>query len=366
MLGSNLCNTYVPGGTTMALRRKRLSTLLGTASLVTVGVVPLMLAAPAQAAVPTARAVVMDWEEDGFEFIFYDDDATQAHQINLKLERAADRAVLVYTLDDVVDIEAGAGCAHPDSGDLTKVACEFPDTLNDGNIRNDSAGNIYLGSGDDTFTFDNSANHPYTGVYLDEGDNTYVSGSPGYHDASITSGAGRDTITAGALAYVDSGDGDDVITLAGAGATVRAGAGQDQINGTPGRDTIDGGAGDDTIVGGAGIDTLSGGAGNDTIQGDDGDDEINGGDGDDVLYGGAGIDTIHGGLGNDVVYGDDGDDFIYGDQGNDELYGGRDDDTMYGNSGDDTIFGNSGDDYISGGPGTDTISGGTGTNTIVD
>jgi len=74
-----------------------------------------------------------------------------------------------------------------------------------------------------------------------------------------------------------AGDGDDVVSAAGANNTVNY--------------TIDGGVGNDTLTGGAGNDIL------------------NGGDGNDILSGGAGTDTLNGGAGNDILIYDTVDNF---------------------------------------------------------
>ena len=56
------------------------------------------------------------------------------------------------------------------------------------------------------------------------------------------------------------------------GGTIRAGAGNDTLNGSNGADTLYGEDGDDTINGGSGNDTIIGGAGDDNLYGGDGDD----------------------------------------------------------------------------------------------
>jgi Ca2+-binding RTX toxin-like protein len=64
-----------------------------------------------------------------------------------------------------------------------------------------------------------------------------------------------------------------------AGASVTGGAGNDTLGGGTGADTLVGGTGADALTGGAGADSLSGGDGADTITGGEGADNLAGGDG---------------------------------------------------------------------------------------
>ncbi|MBT0767956.1 hypothetical protein KIH74_03415 [Kineosporia sp. J2-2] len=295
----------------MALRRNRLTALMGTASVVAVGLTPLLFAGSAQAVVRAPEASVLGSPAHHYQ-LYFDGGSEIANQIDLTLELSADESTFTYTIDDVVDIEIGDFCVYPDSADHTRVACELENLFGDDRVANDPNGNLYLGDGDDSLTFTNRTTFDITGIGLGDGDNTYATGDPAAPDAYVYAEGGKDTFTIGTGGFVSAGLGDDVINLVGGAATA---------------------------------------------YGSFGNDEINGGSGDDQLYGDEG---------DDVIYGNDGDDYIAGGKGNDQLFGGRHNDTIYGNSGDDVIYGNSGDDYISGGPGTDTISGGTGTNTIVD
>lgn len=85
--------------------------------------------------------------------------------------------------------------------------------------------------------------------------------------------------------WIDTGDGDDGVTVG------------------DGNDDVLSGAGDDTVVGGAGQDRLDGGDGDDLMLGGLGDDTLLGGSGADVLVGGYGRDVIDGGIGNDLMIG---------------------------------------------------------------
>ena len=88
--------------------------------------------------------------------------------------------------------------------------------------------------------------------------------------------------------------------------------------------TIRGGAGDETIIGSPYADNLQGGGGADSIDGGYGDDTILGGDGNDTLAGSAGADTIYGGAGDDDLNGDGWwgiwRDELHGEGGNDRLH----------------------------------------------
>lgn len=85
---------------------------------------------------------------------------------------------------------------------------------------------------------------------------------------------------------VNSGEGDDVVSVAGDVAVPV---------------TLRGGAGDDVLVGGGGGDKLVGGSGNDKLVGRSGPDWLYGGAGDDRLIGGRGEDLCRGGAGSDAV-----------------------------------------------------------------
>lgn len=153
------------------------------------------------------------------------------------------------------------------------------------------------------------------------------------------------------LVSVDSGDGNDEVTVGGTSAfrptySVVLGDGDDVGHEYKTTDsTIDGGAGDDVIDG---LHTVLGGDGDDVITGF----ELSGGDGDDTLgapkkfsrsdikkFG-----AFHGGAGNDIVRGSEKapvNDLLFGDAGKDKLYEG---------AGRDKLNGGSGKDFCDGGP----------------
>src|SRR5687767_13200539 len=97
------------------------------------------------------------------------------------------------------------------------------------------------------------------------------------------------------IAVIDSGTGDDHITIFGRRSRARGGDGDDLIS----VDTSD----DDT----AGH-ILSGDNGNDTLKGSGGPDLLSGGSGDDVIKGNDGGDTLRGGSGRDRFFAGSGDD----------------------------------------------------------
>ena len=117
---------------------------------------------------------------------------------------------------------------------------------------------------------------------------------------------GSNTITTNTTEkYTDvyTGDGDDIITIAGSGES-----------------WIASGGGDDEVHGGGGFDIVFGDGVNNWQNMDNaGDDYLNGYEGDDELHGGGGNDTLHGGTGNDRLKGDAGYNSINGDAGNDTI-----------------------------------------------
>ena len=170
-----------------------------------------------------------------------------------------------------------------------------------------------------------------------------------------------------------AGGGDDVIDGAGGADILRGAGGQDTVLGGAGDDLVFGGAGDDVVRGGAGNDDLFGNSGADQVFGDAGDDILRGGGGEDELHGGDGADNLRGGARDDIVNGDAGDDIarggggddtLNGGEGADRVFGGIGDDIVNGGAGNDRVFGNIGDDVVSGGSGDDVVNGGFGNDTL--
>lgn len=153
---------------------------------------------------------------------------------------------------------------------------------------------------------------------------------------------------------------------------VRAGSGNDTINGNAADNSLSGGAGSDQIYGSTGNDIIEGGSagvagnylhgdeGNDSITGGNNFDDANGNMGNDTVATGDGDDFCVGGKDNDVLFGDEGNDFVYGNLGDDSCTGGGGNDTVRGGQGTDALSGGGGNDFVSGDRGDDTMTGGAG------
>jgi Ca2+-binding RTX toxin-like protein len=161
--------------------------------------------------------------------------------------------------------------------------------------------------------------------------------------------AGAEAFAAGVCNVIETGPGDDVVTVRKAdGIAGRLGMYEVSINGRvqymtreelqnttfrlgEGKDSfkadrtvdvplhVEGGAGRDHITGGIGNDVLKGGEGDDVISGWLGDDVLDGEDGNDLLFGGAGRDTLRGGDDDDQLVGGFGVDVFVGGAGSDRL-----------------------------------------------
>lgn len=211
---------------------------------------------------------------------------------------------------------------------------------------------------------------------------------------------------------------DRLTAVAGIGAVMTGGRGDDILTGNTGDDILEGGEGADTLVGGGGNDTyrFKAGFGHDSVDNIDPNsassiDRIVFGEGiaaQQITVGRAGSDmTLHvtkddsirllgyfagterkidhlvfsdgtvwdqatiearmvisgATSGNDVINGFDGNDVIHGLDGNDTIYGNGGDDQLFGDKGDDNLQGGAGNDQLDGGIGADTLYGGTGSDT---
>lgn len=208
---------------------------------------------------------------------------------------------LSYVIDDVVPIETGEGCTHPDEADLTRVICTLTHV-------------------DD----DPSDGPPTVDVELRDGDDSFD--GQGFGLLLVDGEAGNDTLTGGADDALDGGLGNDTLTGA---SSLSGGGGADLLTGSEGRDFIFDGWGPDTVYGNGGDDYLGGDRGNDEIHGGTGNDDIAGGTADDVLYGDAGNDVLRGYTGQDELYGGEGDDVLYGGRHTDHLDGGPGNDELH-------------------------------------
>jgi Ca2+-binding RTX toxin-like protein len=226
------------------------------------------------------------------------------------------------------------------------------------------------------------------------------------------------TGTTGGKMTVNTGDGDDRVTLTGmtVGGTIDLGSGNDRVDlsaseptsspffrvyGGTGNDDLTGSSIGDTLDGGDGNDILNGGGGNDHLYAGLGDDQLAGGTGDDRYYvlsgsqSNAGTDTIIelANEGLDVVYVQEGPTLVPGptpanfyvlnagahveilstafvnsvaafhltgnELGN-RIQGNNGYNRLLGEGGDDRLIGYAGNDILDGGAGLDVLDGGTG------
>ncbi|MGP4113921.1 calcium-binding protein [Streptomyces sp. 4N509B] len=268
---------------------------MAVAGLGVVALAGAVVAAPpvaAQTATQSAaQSAATAYTDDGGHAVYYTAGATSSYVSISEGENYTD-----FVINDIVPIEAGEGCVHPDAADTTRVVCtltEFGDYW--------TRVIVDLGDGSDE-------------LFLSVGDENHVSGGDGQDNLNVT----YNTV-------VDGGADDDWI----AGGWLK--------------------------LGGPGDDTLTGFHDDFIAYGDDGDDAIYANAGSQSLYGGRGHDVIESGDGPDLVYGNSGEDLIRGGRGSDDLFGGPDDDTVYGNSGNDLLRGGGGDDVLSGGPDVDDV-----------
>jgi len=141
-------------------------------------------------------------------------------------------------------------------------------------------------------------------------------------------------------------------------ASITGGAGNDSIKAGAGYDTINGGDGNDIIYGHGIIYTN---AGNDTVWGSNLGDQIYGGTGNDLLVGGAGNNTIVGGAsGNDTIIGGYGTDHLYAGGGNAKMCALSPEATLVGGKGHDTLYGAGGGNVLYSGGSANTLIPGKG------
>ncbi len=217
---------------------------------------------------------------------------------------------------------------------------EGDDSLNTGDgqdILNGGGGNDYLnsgggidvidgGNGTDIWAADKSFATTAISIDLNQTTSSYLgSGSVTNIEAlRLTTGSGNDRITGSnsvwARDVIDTGAGDDIITLwAGGDDVVDGGAGDDRLVVTStiradlwlGPLTDDGGGSYSGFVNGLGSNDISFtgiehftftdlGEGDDSLNTGDGQDVLNGGGGNDYLNSGGGVDVVDGGSGNDI------------------------------------------------------------------
>lgn len=209
-------------------------------------------------------------------------------------------------IDGTMDLDLGAGDdlhAEDDDGILgtgTGTISLFDGTpiLAESDPASDPVEVIFGDTGNDEITLGDGAAYAFGG----EGDDTITAGEG---VSAIFGGVGNDTLTGtdtGATAWLDGGDGDDVLIGGDADETFHGGAHAEGDGAVQDDDTIDGGGGDDTIYGGYGADTLSGGDGDDVINhlGHQGE-EISWERSDFAWHQDGDADTLDGGAGNDTL-----------------------------------------------------------------
>jgi serralysin len=247
----------------------------------------LAMASTADATTPSARAAL---NAGGWE-LYYTAAAGQTNKVTVTESATSGLASIVYVIDDVVPIIAGAGCEYPASADHTRISCTVVTT----SYPQDPYPTLQMDllDRDDTASLHNTTGQAFffNNVYLGSGNDRLT--STGTDGNGVWGQAGNDTITVGENAYVLGGDGKDTIYAGGSLDIVRAGKGNDVIRG---------GAGEQDLFGDDGNDTISGGAGNDVLHGGKGKDKLFGDGGDDALYGGPGTDTLSGGTGKNVIH----------------------------------------------------------------
>jgi Ca2+-binding RTX toxin-like protein len=101
------------------------------------------------------------------------------------------------------------------------------------------------------------------------------------------------------------------------------------------------------------------------LTGTGGRDVLNGSAGADLIDGLGGPDEIRGGTGNDVIHGGDALDVLYGEEGADRIEGGAGDDQIYGGKGSDLLYGGDGNDYLSDEDGADFFYGEDGNDSLL-
>jgi Ca2+-binding RTX toxin-like protein len=182
-------------------------------------------------------------------------------------------------------------------------------------------------------------------VATGSGDDTITLTSPASNKVTITvNGAPVLNLTRGDVIEIDTGAGDDVVSVGNLGTTdvnevvVGFGAGDDLLEAGATRTDVTacGDAGDDRFVGGAGDDEFDGGAGSDWVDYstaparvkvdlEDGEADEDGRGGEDEL---CGIESVRGSAFNDHIRGDDCANVIEGGAGNDQVWAGEGDDEV--------------------------------------
>ncbi|UXN66058.1 cadherin-like domain-containing protein (plasmid) [Phyllobacterium sp. A18/5-2] len=264
--------------------------------------------------------------------------------------------ILAGAGDDIVLAGLGDDQVWGGSGNDRLFGDEGRDT-----IFGESGDDIISGGNDDDLLFGGEGNDTVAG---DLGRDT-IHGDAG--NDRLEGGGGNDIILGQAGADVLDGGGDDDFLSGGAGGdVVKGGEGTDIVAGDADQaaDRYDGGSQTDTldysaVLHGTTIDLEAGTAngteiGHDTISSFE---ILKAGAGNDDVQGSAEAEEIHGNSGDDLIAGAGGDDSLFGGEGSDHLSGGDDADTVEGGAGSDTVVGDldQATDNYDGGAGIDTL-----------
>ena len=305
--------------------------------------------------------------------------------------------------DDTMAGGAGIDTLMFGGGDPLTVSLAGPGPqavgLHEGTDRISGFENLVGDGGADRLTGDDGANRldgATNGDTLDGGDG----------DDTLIGGAGRDSLAGGAgfdwISFAEAPGTmsvllySDYIVRNGSAATetdhatgvegIIGSAFWDDLAGDAAANAIRAGGGDDVVQGLEAADTLAGELGDDSLWGGDGNDIMSGDEGDDLFDGGAGGDTADyrtaasavtvnlaeagphdtGGAGIDILVGIEAligsgfRDWLAGDVEANRIDGRGGQDTLRGRFGADTLFGAAGKDLIDGGAGGDRMSGGPG------
>ncbi len=196
----------------------------------------------------------------------------------------------------------------------------------------------------------------------------------GFEQASLTGGAGNNTLDASAYtgtATLEGLGGDDSLAGGQGADSLLGGAGHDTIAGELGNDTLAGGSGKNRLLGGGGTDMADYSASTVGVKGNlkvgtgkgDGKDRLEaiegivGSDLADSLMGNDLANLLIGHGGNDKINGLGGDDTISGGAGNDNLLAGFGNDLLLGGASNDILIGHAGRDLLIGGVGDDDLVG---------
>lgn len=264
------------------------------------------------------------------------------------------------------DIGGSAGNDWADSGDDVDSDCDWDD---------EDLGTWSYGQSQ-VFTFD-AADVNSIRMILCGGDDravvsrhldidAFIDGGQG--DDVILSGAGDDTIIdLSGNNRIHSRLGNDTVTTGGGHDRVWTGGGDDVVSAGNGHNRIHTGDGDDQVTSGTGCDRIWTGSGDDTADAGEGDNRVHAGSGSDTVAAGngrnriwtdGGFDTITLGHGNNEVHAGGGGNVVIVGNGNNDIWTGG------GGSGDDVVVAGNGNNDIHTGAGHDAVTVGGGANRI--